>query len=551
MEIFNILVIGAVAAGTKAASKAKRENPDAKVTVITKDNNISYAGCGLPYFIGDVIKEKEELLVRHPGDFKEEQDIDVFTGIEATKIDRKNKKVYAKNLKTNEELIYKYDKLILATGASPFIPPIVGVNLENVFTLRTASDAIKLKSIIDGVKKAVVVGGGFIGLEVAENLKKRGIDVSIVEMAETILPGFDREIAMLVQNHLAENDVRIYTGEAVKAIKGDKKVSGVLTSKRILDADIVILSIGVRPNSKIAADAGLEIGSTGAIKVDEYMRTSDPDIYAVGDCAESTNLITGKPAWYPMGSTANKTGRIAGINLFDEIGDNLRGVLGTTVVKLFDINAARTGLSEAEALKLGYEIETAIVPANDKAHYYPGYRMIITKLIADKKTHKILGAQIVGEGVVDKPIDIIATAITFGGKVEDLEKLDLAYAPPFSMAMASTIVAANVLKNKLTNRLKGISPIKLHERLNDGNLTIIDTRTEPEYIIGTIPGAINIPFVDLIKDKYNNLDKNKTTVLLCKVGKRAYMAYRELQNKGFKDLYILDGGISAYPFELE
>lgn len=551
MKNLNILVIGAVAAGTKAASKAKRENPDAKVTVITKDENISYAGCGLPYFIGDVIKEKEELLVRHPGDFREEQDIDVFTGIEAVKIDRENKKVHAKNLKTNEELIYTYDKLILATGASPFIPPIEGADLENVFTLRTASDAIKLKSIVEGVKNAVVVGGGFIGLEVAENLKKRGINVSIVEMAETILPGFDKEMAMLVQNHLAEKDVKIYTGEVVEALKGDKKVSSVKTSRRTIDADLVILSIGVRPNSKIAAEAGLEIGPTGAIKVDEYMRTSDPDIYAVGDCAENINLITGKPAWYPMGSTANKTGRIAGINLFDEKGDNLKGVLGTTVVKLFDINAARTGLSEAEALKLGYDIETSLVPANDKAHYYPGYRMIITKLIADKKTHKILGAQIVGEGIVDKPIDIIATAITFGGKVEDLEKLDLAYAPPFSMAMASTIVAANVLKNKLTNRLKGISPIKLHERLSDENLTIIDTRTEPEYIIGTIPGAINIPFVELIKDKYKNLDRDKTTVLLCKVGKRAYMAYRELKNKGFKDLYILDGGISAYPFELE
>jgi rhodanese-related sulfurtransferase len=278
------------------------------------------------------------------------------------------------------------------------------------------------------------------------------------------------------------------------------------------------------------------------------METSDKNIYAVGDCAENVNLITGQPAWYPMGSTANKMGRIAGINMAKGEKDSLKGVLGTTIVKLFKLNAGKTGLSERDAVKAGFEVETALVPANDRAHYYPGYREIITKLIVDRASHKILGAQVVGEGVVDKPIDIIATAITFGAKVEDLEKLDLAYAPPFSMAMASTILAANVVVNKLTGRVKGIGPIEMRNRAKE--LQIIDVRDEGSFMIGTIPGAVNIPSGELYM-RAEELDKNKETVLVCKIGKNAYLAYLKLKELGFEQLRILEGGMNAYPFERE
>jgi Pyridine nucleotide-disulphide oxidoreductase, dimerisation domain./Pyridine nucleotide-disulphide oxidoreductase./Rhodanese-like domain. len=540
------LIIGAVAAGTKAASKIRREDGAAEITVLTSDSDISYAGCGLPYYIGDVIKERGELVVRNPEDFKMEQDIDVLTGWEALKISPDKKSVLARDLNTGTEKEFPYDKLILATGASPFIPPIDGVNIGNVFTLRRVVDADRIKQLVNsGVKNAVIVGGGFIGLEVGENLAKRGVNVTIIEMMETILPGFDKEIAMAMQNYLKEKGMNILTGEAVQAFKGDGTVKEVVTSKRTLPCDMVVLSIGVRPNTRLAVEAGIELGPTKAIAVDENMETNIKDIYAVGDCAENVNLITGQKVWYPMGSTANKTGRIAGINLADGKW-SFKGVLGTTIVKLFDMTAAKTGLNETGAKKNGYDVLTVLVPSEDRAHYIPGYRMITTKLIVDKNSRRVLGGQIIGEGVVDKPIDILATAITFGARADDLVNLDLAYAPPVSTAMASTIVAGEVAVNKLDGKLRGISPTELHENL--GRYYVVDVRSEPEYIISSIPGSVNIPFGQL-KRQAVNLPRDKEIVLVCKIGKRAYMAYRILSQMGFENIMILDGGISSYPFE--
>ncbi|WZL73451.1 FAD-dependent oxidoreductase [Clostridiaceae bacterium 35-E11] len=551
MKKEKIFIIGGVAAGTKAAAKIKRENPKAEVVVVTKDEHISYAGCGLPYYIGGVIEEKQELVVKTPEDFKLLTNIDVFIKHEAVKIDTEAKVVDVKDLVKEEIKTFSYDKLVIATGASPFVPPIEGKDLEGVFSVRTVSDALTIRELVDKgeIKKAVIVGGGFIGLEVAENLHDRKVDVSIVELVDHILPPFDQEIALLAQNHMEEEGVHIYTSEKVISLAGSEgKVEKVVTDQRELEADIVIMSVGVRPNTKLAKEIGVALGSTGAIKVNEYMETNIKDVYAVGDCAESTNLITEQPAWYPMGSTANKMGRVAGINMENEEKDGLKGVLGTTIVKLFQFNAAKTGLSERDARKAGFEIETALVPANDRAHYYPGYREIITKLIADKKTHKVLGAQVIGEGVVDKPIDIIATAITFGAKVEDLEKLDLAYAPPFSMAMSSTILGANVLRNKLTGRVKGIGPIELNNRKDE--LQIIDVRDEGSFMVGTVPGAINIPSGELYM-RVQELDPHKETALVCKVGKNAFLSYLKLKELGFENVKILEGGMNAYPFERE
>lgn len=543
-------MIGAVAAGTKTAAKIKRENADAEIVVITKDEHISYAGCGLPYFIGGVIEEEKELVVKTPQEFKQITDIDVYTKLEAMSIHSKEKYVLAMDILEGNVKKYSYDKLVLATGATPFIPQIEGADLQGVHTVRTVNDAINIRSLIDkgAVSKAVVVGGGFIGLEVAENLHGKNIEVSIVEFAHHILPSFDEEIALYAQNYMSDQGVNIYTCEKVISIKGEEgRVKKIITDQREIEADLVIMSVGVKPNTKLAEEIGIELGVTNAIKVNNFMETSIEGIYAVGDCAENVNLITGKPAWYPMGSTANKMGRIAGLSMTGDQKNGLKGVLGTTIVKLFKLNAGKTGLSEREAIKQGFEVETVIVPANDKAHYYPGYRQIITKLIADKNTHKILGAQVVGEGVVDKPIDVIATAITFGAKVEDLENLDLAYAPPFSMAMASTILASNALLNKLAGRMNGINSFELKKRLDE--LLVVDIRDEASYLIRTIPGAIHIPSEELIY-RADELKNNEEIVLICKVGKIAYLSYLKLKKLGFQNVRILEGGISSYPYEL-
>lgn len=554
MERQKLVVIGAVAAGTKAASKAKRENPNLDVKIFTKEENISYAGCGLPYYIGGVIKEKNELVVRTPEIFKKEQDIDIYTKHEVTKIDVNSKKVFVINLSTLEQMEYDYDKLVMATGASPIKPPLENINLNNIFTLRSVTDAFEIRDLVDEgeVKKAVVVGGGFIGLEVAENLKHRGVDMTLIELAPHVLPPFDEEIALLAQAHMKDKGVNIITGEKVLGFEGkDGFVTKVKSTAGDFDADIVVLSIGVRPNVKLAVDAGIELGVTGAIKVDRYMRTSIKDVFAVGDCAENINLVTNQPAWYPMGSTSNKTGRIAGHNVVnDENMDSLDGVLGTTIVKLFDINAAKTGLSERDARKAGLDIDTILVPATDKAHYYPGNKPIITKLIVDKATHKMLGAQIIGTGIVDKPIDTIATAMTLGAKLEDMTKLDLAYAPPFSMAMSSTIMAANVMLNKLSNKVNSITAVELQKKLKDGTVNILDVREEEEFFITAIPSSSNIPMNDLGTRK-DEIDKNKEVALVCKVGKRAFLAYLKLKGMGFNNIEILEGGISAYPYEVE
>lgn len=549
MKNQKVLVIGAVAAGTKTAAKLKREDPSLDVTVITRDEYISYAGCGLPYYVGGVIEEKKELVVKTPEDFKLITGVDVLIKHEAIDVDRENKIVNVKVLNTGEIKDFPYDKLVFATGASPFIPPIAGVNLRGVFSLRKVEDAIAIRELVDSgkVKKAVVIGGGFIGLETAENLSEQGVDITLIELAPHILPGFDEEIALYAQNYMKEKDINILTSEKATAVKGEIKVEKVITDKREIEADLVIMSVGVKPNVELAKNMGVELGITKAVKVNSNMETNIPGVYAVGDCAESVNLITGKPAWYPMGSTANKMGRTAGININEGADkDSLKGVLGTTVVKLFGLNAAKTGLSEKAAKKEGFNTMSVLVPGNDKAHYYPGYRMIITKLIADQDTHKILGAQVIGEGVVDKPIDIIATAITLGAKVEDLEKMDLAYAPPFSMAMSTTIMAANVLLNKLKGKIESISPVELKDKKDE--VVVLDIRDEASNMICSIPRAINIYSEELYM-RADELDRNKETVLVCKVGKNAYLSYIKLKAMGFKNLKVLEGGMTVYPYE--
>ncbi|GAA0863743.1 FAD-dependent oxidoreductase [Paraclostridium tenue] len=532
-----VLVIGGVAAGTKTAAKLKRENRDLDVTLITKGENISYAGCGLPYYVGGVIENKSDLIVNTPKSFSDLTQVEVKTGIEALSIDRKEKIVNAMNLNNNEEFKFNYDKLVIATGADPVKPPIEGIDLEGVYYMRTPNDAIAVREVVenDNVKRAVVVGGGFIGLEVAENLHEMGVKTTLVEAMDHIMPGFDDEVCSYVEDELMENGIMVLTGERLISIEGDNKVKKVRTDKRAMKADMIVMAVGIRANTKIASDCGLELEENKTIKVNEYMQTNDEDIYAVGDCVTVKNILSGKPVWSPMGSSANKEGRCVAKTISGEK-TPFNGVLGTGIVKLLNLNAARTGLTEKDAKNLGYEVESVIVPIDDKAHYYPDSKMIIIKLIADKNSKKVLGAQIFGEGNVDKQIDIVATAITFNATIGDLQNLDLAYAPPFSTAIHPLGHVANVLLNKINGDVKIVRYNDFVENQEDYKLADVNKKPQLE----------GIPFIDLatLNGKLDEFEYDDKILLVCARGKRAYLAYNRMKHFGYKDVQILEGGLA-------
>ena len=532
-----VLVIGGVAAGTKTAAKLKRENRDLDVTLITKGENISYAGCGLPYYVGGVIENKSDLIVNTPKSFSDLTQVEVKTGIEALSIDRDKKIVNAINLNNNEEVKFNYDKLVIATGADPVKPPIEGIDLEGVYYMRTPNDAIAVREVVenDNIKRAVVVGGGFIGLEVAENIHEMGIKTTLVEDTENIMTGVDDEVCSYVEDELMENGIMVLTGERLISIEGDNKVKKVRTDKRAMKADMIVMAVGIRANTKIASDCGLELETNKTIKVNEYMQTNDEDIYAVGDCVTVKNILSGKPTWSPMGSSANKEGRCVAKTISGEK-TPFNGVLGTGIVKLLNLNAARTGLTEKDAKDSGYEVESVIVPIDDKAHYYPDSKMIIIKLIADKNSKRVLGAQIFGEGNVDKQIDIVATAITFNSTISDLQNLDLAYAPPFSTAIHPLGHVANVLLNKIDGAVKIVRYNDFIENQEDYKLADVNKTSQLE----------GIPFIDLamLNGKLDGFDYDDKILLVCARGKRAYLAYNRMKHFGYKDVQILEGGLA-------
>ncbi|MBS6508993.1 MAG: FAD-dependent oxidoreductase [Paraclostridium bifermentans] len=533
----NVLVIGGVAAGTKTAAKLKRENRDFNVTLITKGENISYAGCGLPYYIGGVIENKSDLIVNTPKSFSDLTQVEVKTSVEALEIDRDKKIVRAVDLKNNKEINLNYDKLVIATGADPVKPPIEGIDLEGVFYMRTPDDAIAVREVVEtnNVKRAVVVGGGFIGLEVAENLHEMGVKTTLVEAMDHIMPGFDDEVSSYVENELIENGIMVLTGERLTSIEGNEKVSKVRTDKRAMKADMIVMSVGIRANSNIAEACGLELETNKTIKVNEYMQTNDEDIYAVGDCVTVKNILSGKAAWSPMGSSANKEGRCLAKTLAGKKTE-FNGVLGTGIVKLLNLNAARTGLTEKEALNLGYNVESVLVPIDDKAHYYPDSKMIIIKLISDKDNKKVLGTQVFGEGNVDKHIDVISTAITFNATVNDLQNLDLAYAPPFSTAINPISHAANVLLNKIDGDVKTIRYEDFLE--NQESYKLADVNKTPQLE--------GITYIDLaqLNGKLDEFELDDKILLVCARGKRAYLAYNRMKHFGYKDVQVLEGGLA-------
>lgn len=540
-----VLVLGGVAAGTKIAAKLMREDRANEVTVLNKGRNISYAGCGLPYYVGHVIENKEELIVNTPLKYEKLTGVKVLTEMEAVKVEPNQKKVSAIDLKTGETKDFSYDKLVIAVGASPVKPPVEGCDLENVFFMRTPEDAIRLRTLIDGgsIKKAVVVGAGYIGLEIAENLKTIGVRPFVLDMAPQILaPGFDEEMADYAEGKLSESGIPVVTGVTVTAIEGNGKVEKVLTSKKAYKADLVVLSAGIRPNTAFLNDTGLEMVK-GTILTNEYGETNLPDIYAAGDCAMVHNAITGKPAWSPMGSTANIAGRIIAQNMMGAK-ISYRGTLGTAVCKLPGINVGRTGLTEVQAKEEGFDPVSVVTIVDEKAHYYPGAGLLAVKMIADKSTERLLGVQVVGNGAVDKIVDIAVTGIMLKGTLTQLSDLDFAYAPPFSTAIHPFAHTLNVLKNKISGRFETFTPAEYAAGKAE-DYRLVDVSIQP-----TTEGA---PYVELtdVNGPIEGFDPEEKLLLVCNKGKRAYLLQNRMKFYGYKNTKALEGGNFFSDVEVE
>lgn len=553
---FKVVIIGGIAAGPKVAAKVTRLRPDAEVTIIDKGKLLSYSGCGLPFYIGGVVKSQTQLMssavgdVRDPIFFHKVKNVNILNQTEALKIDRAAKRILIRDNLSRAETWLDYDKLVLATGASPVLPPIPGVDLPNVFTLHGVSDAEGIKTALDTGKAhdVVIVGGGLIGIEMTEALTQKGCRVTIVESRPQILSLVDREMAHLLENHMESHGVRILTDTRVLALEGNGKVSAVQTDKGRLSADMVILATGISPNVNLARNAGLEVGITGGLKVDAILRTADPDIYAAGDCVENTHLVTGQPCYMPLGSIANKQGRVVAVNICGGQ-ERFPGILATVACKVFECNIARTGLSEAEAKSLGYDVVTVLVPGPDREHFAPGSRTLMLKLVVDRANRRLLGAQAMGPGHADKRIDVASLAIGAAMTVDQVAQLDLCYAPQFSPVLDNIIIAANVARNKLDGYMTGMTAEEIHQRLVVGdNMILLDVRTPAELAYSRLPGSVHIP-LGALRERMGELPRNRLIVAFCNYSLRGYEAALILRAAGYADVRVMDGGLVMWPYE--
>lgn len=557
-----IVVIGAVALGPKAASRAKRLMPDAEITLIDQSPRISYGGCGIPYYISGEVNRVEELqttpygTVRDAEFFRTHKGVTALTRTRVTAIDRSAKSVTIEELEGGKTSTLPYDKLVLAMGSSPNRPPFPGIGLAGVgpATNLEEAEAIKNSVAAGGVGRAVVVGGGFIGLEIAVALADMwGIPTAVVELTEHILPGFlSPTLARMVGKDLKDNDVEVYASEKVLRFEGeDGHVRKVVTDKRVIEADLVVLAAGVRPNTELAASAGLELTERGLIVVDEHMRTSDPDIYAGGDCVSVKNLVTGKPGWYPLGSMANRQGRVIGTNL---AGGNAKfpGAVGAWGVKLFEQNAAGAGLTIETALREGYDAINVHVEQIDRAHFYPDRSLMVLELVVDKPTRRVLGIQgmnAMGDALVAR-VNAVAPLLARGAKVEDISNLEVLYSPPFAAAMDIVNVVGNVAENVLEGRLVPITQEefeKLWDERDDDEVYFIDARVGRDAMpmIGKYPEHWhNIP-QDEISTRVQEIPADKKIVLVCNTGLRSFEAQLNLAAAGRNDTRSVMGGLSS------
>ena len=558
MSELKIVVIGGVACGPKAAAKAKRCDPNAQVTLIEKGEWISYGGCGLPYYLGATVKDLNDLMttsweaVRTPEFMKDTKDIDTLLGWEATKINRAEKTVEVKEVKTGEIKVLPYDKLVIATGADNFKPPMEGINATGVFGMKTPKDAVDMQNYIktEGVSDVVVIGAGLIGMECAEAFINWGLNTTVIEMQGSIFPQvLDAEMGAVFQNYLEGEDLNFMLNTAVEKILVDEndKVLGVQTNKGTVDAQMVLVAVGVRPCVQLAVDAGLEVDR--GIVINSHCQTSDPDIYAGGDCVVTTNLVSGQRVYSPMGSTANRQGRVIGINITG--GDATHeGVLQTAVCKMFDWSLGACGLSERVAKQLGYDTVTAIVPGPDITHFMPGKKLIMTRLVADRATGKILGVQIVGPGKVDKRIDTMAAAMTFGVTAKQLANIDLSYAPPLSSAMENLTNAANVLQNTIDGKAQSMRFEEFESKLDSDDVVFVDLRTAHERSQKMIPAKnqLHIPIEEL-RARANEVPKDKEVVVFCILSTRGFEGQLILNQAGYDNVKFVQGGIQFWPFK--
>ncbi len=541
-----LVIVGGVAGGASAAARARRLSEDAEIIMFERGEAPSFANCGLPYYLGGVIEKRRRLLVARRENLEGWYRLDIRTRQEVTAIDRQAKKVRVRNLESGEEYEETYDKLILAPGAKPFRPPIPGIDLPGVYSLRNLEDVDRLHEVVTGgARKAVVVGAGFIGLEVAENLVHRKIETHVVELQPQVLPPWDREMTLPIAQALEENGVRLWLGDSVVSIQRKpygNQLEVELKSGERLTADFVVMAVGVRPESELAKEAGLELGINGTIRVDVHMRTSDPDIYAVGDVVEVVHVVSGKPIHLPLAGPANRQGRIAADHIFGR-DSQFRGVQGTAIVGVFGKQIAATGLSEKLLRQLEMTYEKVYVHPYSHSTYYPGAQQMSLKLLFDPQDGRILGAQAVGGEGVDKRIDVLAMAIQAGMTVFDLEESELAYAPPFGSAKDPVNMAGFVAANVI----RGDQPVFHVEQLTDplpSDLFILDVRTEREFATGSVPGAVHIPLHEL-RQRLSELPRDKRIVVVCNVGFRAYLATRILLQNGF-DAANLSGGYTSY-----
>ena len=543
-----VVIVGGVAGGASCAARLRRLDEQVKIVLLERGEYISYANCGLPYRVGDVITSRKALLLQTPEAMRKKFGVDVRVRNEAMFIDREKKRVSVRRLDTGETYEESYDTLVLATGSSPVRPPLPGVDSDRILTLWTVPDTDRIRSLISehGAKTAAVIGGGFIGLETAENLKHAGLDVTLVEMLGQVLPPLDPEMARLLEEHLGQNGVRLRLGESVTAFEDTGAgVRLLLKSGAAIEADFVILSVGVRPNGDLAKGAGLDVNARGGVITNEHLRTSDPDIYAVGDVIEVTDFLWKDRTMVPLAGPANKQGRIAANNIAgaDETYD---GTLGASVAKVFDLTAASVGANEKTLMKRGLvrgaDYETVIIMQNSHAGYYPGATPMTLKLLFAPQDGRLFGAEIVGRDGVDKRIDVLATAMRLGGTVRDLQKLELAYAPPYSSAKDPVNMAGFVAGNVQAGLVRFSSWDAVEKR---PDAVLLDVREQAELMAFSLPGAKHIPLGQL-RERLGELDAGREVIVFCAIGVRSYNATRILMQHGFSNVLLYPGGTRFY-----
>lgn len=536
-----IIIIGGVAGGATAATRLRRLSENNDIIIFEKGEYVSFANCGLPYHIGGIIDNRDKLLLQTPESLKERYNLDTRVFTEVIAINKKEKTVIAKNLKTGEEYTETYDKLLLSPGAEPIKPPFEGIHSDKIFTLRNISDMDRIVDQTKNKKDFVVVGGGFIGLEIAENLIELGKNVRLIELSNQVMTPVDYEFASLIHRKAEKKGLTLMLNTGVQKFENyGSNIKVYLNDETFVETEAVILAIGVKPETQLAQNAGLEMGETGGILVNEYMQTSDEDIYAVGDAIEVAHYIYSKKVLIPLAWPANRQGRLVADNIIRGNHSKYTGSLGSSILKFFELSIAATGLNEKTLKRNGIPYHTIVITKGHHAGYYPSAKDIVMKVIFDEKG-TILGAQAIGEEGVDKRMDIIATAIKGNLKVQDLQEIEITYAPPYNSAKDLINIAGYAAENILNGDLKVISYDELEDFVANNNAVILDVRTPQEHERGNIENSVNIN-VDDIRKQMDELDKNQTYVIYCQVGLRGYLANRILRNNGFINVFNLQGG---------